>query len=148
MYSAREEFYPSSYVPALYGKVSYTVIMDRDGENYTQCHNDENDPVNITELSSIPREFVWSDSGLLAKIQPNTLGLFQLELLLVAFKQVGVITYLTNSKSPSLISLDLTLNITSLPCIPSDRLLNETLKDLTSWVSQSLSTTLFALAGV
>ena len=140
LYNLREEYFPSSHPPPLYGHVSYTILLKADptSKNITLCDGAQPDTA-IKNLNGSKHLFLWSDSGLLAKLEPYILSFYQLEILSYIFGAVGIIDYrfYPYPPKPSYVVLNLTLQLETMPCTPSKDQLLITLKDLTSWVGEA-----------
>ena len=137
-YNLREEYFPSSHLPPLSGHVNYTIITTADFSIIRLCDGAQPSTV-IKNLNGSKQLFLWSDSGLLAKLEPYTLSFYQLEILSYIFGAVGIIDYrfYPYPPKPSYIVLNLTLELQTLPCAPTKDQLRISLQDLTSWVSEA-----------
>ena len=139
LYNLREEFFPSSHSPPEYGDVRYNIVTTADFALPNKlCNGAENITV-VKNLNGSDRLFVWSYSGLLAKLDPYMLSFYQLEILSYVFGAVGIIDYWFDPNPPKAyyIVLNLTLELVTLPCAPTEAQLRSSLQDLTSWVSET-----------
>ena len=139
LYNLREEFFPSSHSPPEYGNVSYTIVTTADFTLPVKlCKGAEQSTI-VESLNGSNYSFLWSYSGLLAKLDPYMLSFSQLEILSYVFGAVGIIDYRFNPipLKASYIVLNLTLELVTLPCAPTEAQLRSSLQDLTSWVSET-----------
>ena len=139
LYNLREEYFPSSHSPPEYGDVNYTIVIPENFTFPTEPCGEAKQEIIIQNLNGSNYSFEWSDSGLLAKLDPYMLSFYQLEILSYVFGAAGIIDYRFNPNpaKASYIVLDLTLELVTLPCAPSDAQLRSSLLDLTSWVSET-----------
>lgn len=147
LYNLKEEFFPSSHSSPVFGYVNYTIRLDKPFSGYEpHCQPYPSDlPYTSVLFNDSKYPFIWTDSALLSKIDPFILSYYQLEILSVMYSQVGILDYrfYPYPPRPEYLTVNLTLLVESLPCIPTEGQLLDILTDLTSWVSNSYCLYLF-----
>ena len=141
LYKLREEYFPSSKPPPIYGHVGYIIHYNYSNSTPACDGNTVKSPQPPLEHSKC---FPWSNSAILACIDPIFLSKLQLHLLDLLLQNAGAVaanlTDCEDQQHPDTsmhdIHLQLTLDLKDeLQCVPSEDQVSTVLADLTSWVN-------------
>ena len=145
LYHSRKAFFYAPNADPVLLKVKYNITF---AENITEdvlpyCTNkDNNSSITFNQTEIIQG---WTSKGLYLWIEPLFLNHIQMMLPFIILRGIHQLGYF-NKGNPEmdtflwggdydLPTLHLNLNINSLPCIPSEKIFNSTVEDLTTFVS-------------